>query len=143
MDGINNIIEAQQKVGLRYFEDGSIESAIPPLKILLHMMAYGHFEGKEMSDPELRGYFEREYIINSNWYMDRLKLKQKKDIYFYTKQINYLESFINKTNNNLLVVEMDLNPRLQNVKESLNEVSSSTYLESLEGTIGADPLFRK
>ncbi|MDH3323021.1 MAG: hypothetical protein OEM04_08535, partial [Flavobacteriaceae bacterium] len=143
VDGIANIVEAQQKVAMRYFEDGSVEAAIPPLKILLHMMAYGHFEGKELDDPELRGYFERDYIINSDWYNDRLKLKQQKDIDFYTKQINYLENFIADANNQLLVVEMDLNARLKKVKNALNEVSSAAYLQSLVGTIGADPLFRK
>ncbi|WP_291801038.1 hypothetical protein, partial [Lutibacter sp.] len=49
VDGIHNIVETQKKVADRYFEDGSIESAIPPLKILLHIMAYGNFEGKEIS----------------------------------------------------------------------------------------------
>ena len=57
VDGIANIVEAQQKVALSYFEDGSIEAAIPPLKILLHMMAYGNYEGKEMSDPEIEKLF--------------------------------------------------------------------------------------
>lgn len=143
VDGIANILEAQQKVAVRYFEDGSIESAIPPLKILLHMMAYGHYEGKEMSDPELRSYFEREYIINSDWYTDRLKLKQQKDIQFYAKQIDYLERFISRINNQLLVLELDLNTQLKNVKNSLKEVSSDSYLKSIVGTIGSDPLYRK
>ena len=143
VDGIANIVEAQQKVALRYFEDGSIEAAIPPLKILLHIMAYGHYEDKNMSDPELRGYFEREYIIHSDWYAERLKLKQQKDIQFYTKQINYLKGFISDPNNAVLVAKMDLNTRLQHVEKSLKEVSSPTYLKSLEGTIGADPLYRK
>jgi len=30
IDGINNIVEAQQKSASQYFEDGSVESAIPP-----------------------------------------------------------------------------------------------------------------
>ncbi|QCX39452.1 hypothetical protein FF125_13765 [Aureibaculum algae] len=143
VDGIANIVEAQQKVALRYFEDGSIASAIPPLKIVLHMMAYGHYEGKEMSDSELRGYFERDYIINSDWYQERLKIKQQKDIQFYTKQKDYLESFIAKSNNALLVTELDLNTQLHKVENSLKEVSSADYLKSLVGTIGADPLYRK
>ncbi|MRX65511.1 hypothetical protein [Maribacter luteus] len=143
VDGINNIVEAQQKVALRYFEDGSIDAAIPPLKILLHMMAYGHYEGKEMSDPELRGYFEREYVVNSDWYKERLKLKQQKDIQFYTKQKNYLDEFITDPNNGLLVDKMDLKTRLMNVENSLKDVSSPAYIDSLEGTIGADPLCRK
>ncbi|AOW11037.1 hypothetical protein [Flavobacterium gilvum] len=143
VDGINNIVEAQQKVALSYFEDGSIEAAIPPLKILLHMMAYGHYEGKEMSDPELRSYFEREYVINSDWYKERLKLKQQKDIAFYTNQIKYVEQFIANEGNKSLVAEMDLNTRLQNVKNMLATASALEYIDSLVGTIGADLLYVK
>jgi hypothetical protein len=107
------------------------------------MMAYGNYEGKEMSDPELRKYFERNYVINSAWYKARLKLKQQKDINFYKNQISYLERFISNAENKLLVKEMDINNRLQNVKKLLKIASSISYIKSLEGTIGADPLFRK
>ncbi|WP_372745920.1 hypothetical protein [Lutibacter sp.] len=143
VDGIANIVEAQQKVALRYFEDGSVNAAIPPLKILLHIMAYGHFEGKEISDPTLRAYFDRDYVINSDWYKERLKLKQAKDIAFYKKQINYLEEFASHKNNESLVAELNILEQLEKVKSLFNEASSSSYLESLVGTIGADPLFRK
>lgn len=143
VDGINNIMEAQEKVALRYFEDGSIAAAIPPLKILLHIMAYGNYEGKDISHPELRAYFERDYVINSDWYKERLKLKQQKDIKFYEDQMGYLERFISHIDNYDIVIEMDLNNRLQNVKNLYQEASSNEYLDSLVGTIGADPLFRK
>ncbi len=143
VDGINNIVEAQQKVALRYFEDGSIESAIPPLKILLHIMAYGTYEGKEISHPELRKYFERDYIINSYWYKERLKLKQAKDMRFYESQIAYLEAFIANPNNEDLVSEMKIKNQLKSVKQLYAEAKSEDYLNSLVGTIGADPLFKK
>ena len=143
VDGIANIVEAQQKVALSYFEDGSIESAIPPLKIVLHMMAYGNYEGKEMSDPELRRYFEREYVINSDWYKERLLLKQQKDIRFYKSQIDYLNRFISNPENQSLVVEMELKNRLKYVEVALEKASSAQYIDSLVGTIGADPLYRK
>tara|TARA_B100000809_G_scaffold266851_1_gene332196 strand:+ start:5759 stop:9238 length:3480 start_codon:yes stop_codon:yes gene_type:complete len=143
VDGINNIVEAQQKVALRYFEDGSAEAAIPPLKILLHMMAYGNYEGKEISDPELRKFFDREYIINSDWYKERLELKQRKDLQFYTKQINYLEEFVSNPSNVDIMSEMNIEDRLVKVKTKFEEASSQKYIESLIGTIGADPLFIK
>ncbi|MFD0990206.1 hypothetical protein ACFQ1R_08870 [Mariniflexile jejuense] len=143
VDGINNIIEAQEKVAIRYFEEGSIEACIPPLKILIHIMAYGHFEGKSISDPELRNYFDRDYVINSDWYNERLKLKQQKDIRFYESQITYLENFISNPNNDMLVLEMNIEDRLKSVKTLYNEAKSEAYLNSLIGTIGADPLFRK
>jgi hypothetical protein len=143
VDGINNIVEAQQKVALRYFEDGSVASAIPPLKILLHIMAYGHFEGKAINDPELRQYFERDYIIKSDWYQERLKLKQTKDAAFYSSQITYLEAFIANPNNAGLVAEMAIEARLQKVRQWHKEATSEAYFNSLIGTIGADPLCRK
>lgn len=143
VDGINNIVEAQEKVAVRYFEDGSIASAIPPLKILLNIMAYGHYEGKEISAPELRAYFERDYIVNSDWYKERLVIKQQKDIKFYKKQISYLETFIANPINAIIAVELDLETKLTNVKALFATANSDAFLESLVGTIGADPLFRK
>ena len=137
------IVEAQQKVGLRYFEDGSVSSAIPPLQILLHIMAYGTYEGKEISDPELRKYFDREYVVNSDWYKERLVLKQEKDIKFYASQKEYLEDFIDDSNNAKLVAEMDIKPRLEKVNALYAEAKSEGYIETLVGTIGADPLCRK
>ncbi|MFD2726098.1 hypothetical protein [Hyunsoonleella rubra] len=143
VDGINNITEAQQKVALNYFEDGSVNAAIPPLQILLHIMAYGHYEGKDISDPELRKFFDRDYVLKSDWYKERLKLKQQKDIRFYDAQISYLEDFISNSDNEELVAEMNIKDRLKSVKALYKEAKSDTYLESLIGTIGADPLFKK
>jgi hypothetical protein len=143
VDGIKNITEAQKKVALNYFEDGSIEAAISPLKILLHIMAYGHYEGKKISDAELRSYFDRAYVVNSDWYKKRLELKQQKDIVFYESQIVYLEKFINNVHNTALVSELNIKSRLENVKKRFNEVQSENYLKSLNGTLGADPLYKK
>lgn len=143
VDGINNIVEAQVKVGLSFMADGSVDSAIPPLKILLHMMAYGNYEGKEMSDPELRKYFDRDYVINSDWYKERLKLKQQKDVKYFTDRLDYLNQFMAQPENADLVVEMDINGRIKSAEASLKEVSAASYLQKLVGTIGADPLYVK
>ncbi|TNJ45323.1 hypothetical protein KFZ70_06585 [Tamlana fucoidanivorans] len=143
VDGINNIVEAQTKVARNYFEDGSVEAAIPPLQILLHIMAYGHFEGKDISDPELRQQFTREAVLNSDWYKERLAIKQQKDIKFHESQIAYLEGFISNSVNSELVKEMDIESRLNSVKASYEKVKSDAYLSELVGTIGADPLFKK
>ncbi|MFT5750203.1 MAG: hypothetical protein ACI93S_001479, partial [Ancylomarina sp.] len=75
-DGIKNIVEAQEKVAINYFKDNSISAAIPPLQVLLSIMAFGQYDGKEISDPELRKMFDRDVVINSDWYKERLKRKQ-------------------------------------------------------------------
>ena len=143
VDGINNIVEAQQKVAKRYFEEGSDKAAIPPLKILLHIMTYGNYEGKDLSDPELRREFDRDYVIQSDWYNERLKLKQKKDIAFLKKQISYLEDFKTSPNNKLLVEKMKISERIEKATQQLNYAESEKYLSDMVGTIGADPLFKK
>lgn len=143
VDGINNITEAMQRAAQPFFEDGSVEGAIPPLKVLLHIMAYGNYEGKDISDPELRKLFEREEVIKSDWYKTRLKLKQDKDIAFLIEQIGYLEDFKSNPNNAALVSEMDVDSRLQQAKDRLKYVESKQYLKELVGTIGVDPLFKK
>lgn len=142
VDGINNITEAMQRAALPFFEDGSVEAAIPPLKVLLHIMAYGHYEGKDISDPELRKLFDRKEVVKSDWYKARLILKQEKDVNFLEKQIDYLEAFKASKQNALLVEEMDIETRLEKAKEMLKQVRSDEHLKDLVGTIGSDPLFK-
>ncbi|HXI20472.1 MAG TPA: hypothetical protein VNH46_05280, partial [Gemmatimonadales bacterium] len=62
-DGVNNIVEAQQRVAEAYFADGTIDDACPPLKALLHIMAFGHYEGMDASHPAIRGMFTREALL--------------------------------------------------------------------------------
>jgi len=142
VDGIKNICEAQEKVAINYFKDGSINAAIPPLKVLLNIMAYGEYEGKDISDPELRKLFERETIIHSKWYQDRLERKQQIDIQFYEDQIHYMESFMANKMNADWNKELDMEDRYKKAQEDLVLVKSNEYLQSLVGTIGADPLYR-
>ena len=141
-DGIKNICEAQEKVAKNYFADNSVDAAIPPLKILLSIMAYGEYEGKKISDPELRKQFDRELVINSDWYKERLLRKQQIDIDFFKNQITYLESFMANKSNSEWNEELDLSRRLSKAKADLTHVKTEEYLNSLVGTIGADPLFR-
>ncbi len=143
VDGINNIVEAMQRVALPYFEDGSVDSAIPPLKVLLNIMAYGHFEGKDISDPELRNLFKRDVVLKSDWYKERLKLKQDRDIAFLEKQVAYLEEFKTIPENVNLIEEMDIDGRLKKAKQNLKYVTSKQFIIDITGTIGADPLFKK
>lgn len=71
-DGVNNIVEAQQRVAQQYLDDGSVEDACPPLKALLHIMATGEYEGMDVHDPKIRAMFTRDYLLNSDWYRERL-----------------------------------------------------------------------
>lgn len=143
VDGIKNIVEAQQKSARLYFEDGSIDSAIPPLKILLHIMTEGVYEGKPISDPELRKQFSREVVLSSDWYHERLLLKQKNDIIHWQKSIRYISDFISQKINLEISSDLELNEKLEFARKELENTKSDNYLKKLYGTIGSDPLYRK
>ncbi len=142
VDGINNIVEAQQRIALNYFEDGSVEAAIPPLKVLLHVMAYGNYEGKDISAPELRKLFDRDYVVNSDWYKKRLLRKQEIDITTTINFVTYIKEYMAKPCNKEVISKLNLQKRLDLAEKKLAYYKSEKYLNDLVGTIGADPLFR-
>ncbi len=140
VDGVNNIIEAQQLVAQTYLEDGSIDDACPPLKALLTIMARGEYQGKDVHHPEIRELFTREILLASDWYQQRLEIKQQRDILLWEKNCAYLEKFLEKESHEDLADRLGIADRLQKAKEKLEFISSEEYLSSLQGTIGADPL---
>lgn len=135
--GLCNIIGAQKRVAQQYIDDGSIEDACPPLKALLHIMASGTWNGMDEKAPAFREMFTLDYLLKSDWYQERLKYKQERDIELYRRHESYLEE-LSKENlyvrHTLLVSE-----KQQFVQETLKRLGSETYLKSLVGTIGIDP----
>ncbi|MBJ7425065.1 MAG: hypothetical protein JHD23_11300 [Akkermansiaceae bacterium] len=139
IDGLDNIIETQQRVALNYFQDGSIEVACPPLKALLHIMAHGHYEGKKITDPSIRALFTREALIDSDWYKARLDAKAGVDQALWKRHLSYLESFLTKTNYQSELKRLKIHERIAQANAMLDHVNSPTYRASLVGMIGADP----
>ncbi|HLV68764.1 MAG TPA: hypothetical protein VKY73_23270, partial [Polyangiaceae bacterium] len=141
-DGVDNIVEAQRQVALTYFEDGSINDACPPLRALLHIMAYGHYEGKDVHHPEIRKLFERETVLASDWYRERLRVKQERDIALWRRHVRSLEEFLQQPSHRDEAERLGIAERLVRARSELERVSHPAYLDSLEGTIGADPVHR-
>lgn len=135
VSGVDSIVEAQTRVAKYYFEDGSVEAACPPLQALLHIMAKGTFEGKSIEDPAIRALFSRESLINSDWYKERLWIKQERDMALWRRHVAALESF----QASRAAGTPNLAGRLAAAREELSRVGTSEYLSSLVGTIGADP----
>jgi hypothetical protein len=140
VDGIENIAQAMEKSARMYFEDGIIEDACPPLRAILHVMAYGHYNGKSMSDPTIRSMFTREYLVNSNWYRARLVKKQNREVALCKRNVSYLEKFMNQPGYEFEAGRLDIPNRWAAARKELEYVNSDKYLESLVGTLGADPI---
>ncbi|MDD5405103.1 MAG: hypothetical protein PHZ14_11280 [Sulfuricella sp.] len=142
VDGVENIVAAQQNVALCYLEDGSVEEACPPLKALLHIMASGSYQGKDVHHPDIRAMFTREALLASDWYRERLETKQARDVALWKRHVAYLEAFAARASHYDVAEKLDIQNRIEAAKAKLERVSSNAYLQSLRGTIGADPMGR-
>jgi hypothetical protein len=140
VDGIENIAEAMEKSAKLYFEDGIIEDACPPLRAVLHVMAYGHYNGKSIKDPEIRAMFTRESLLKSKWYRNRLIKKQTREITLWNQHVEYLKSFLSRPGYETEAERLDIAGKLQQAYKEIEYVGSEKYVESLVGTLGADPI---
>ena len=143
VDGINNISESQQKVALAYFEDGSINDACPPLQALLNIMAYGEYEGKTINDTSIRELFTKDYLMKSDWYQERLSIKQARDAALWKNHRDYVEQKMDELPENNTDEWVALHGRIEKAGEMFDWVSSQGYLDSIQGSLGADWIHKK
>ncbi|PJB02210.1 MAG: hypothetical protein CO126_12605, partial [Hydrogenophilales bacterium CG_4_9_14_3_um_filter_63_34] len=144
VEAIQHIVASQRRVAQGYLDDGSIDDACPPLQALLHIMAHGEYQGKDLSHSEIRALFTRESLLASDWYRERLDLKQQRDIALAERQVAYLKAFL----------EADARERcdpdqlapcralLTQAEAELARVGAAAYRESLWGSLGADWVHR-
>ncbi len=140
VDGIQNIVETQQRVAQQYIDDGSVADACPPLQALLYIMATGDYQGKDLHHPEIRALFTKENLLASDWYLERLEVKQTKDIALWIRHVASLQNFSELENYADEVDRLNIKQRLLLAKDELERVKSPEYLEQMVGMIGADPL---
>ena len=139
-DGVNNIVETQQRVARQYLDDGSIEDACPPLQALLHIMVEGEYKGMDAHHPEFRAMFSRDYLLTSDWYRERLEIKQERNAALWRRHIQALQRFLDLPSHSDEAERMQIGKRVLAAQERLKQIGSVDYLEGLVGTIGADPL---
>ncbi|NEQ67519.1 MAG: hypothetical protein F6K21_18825 [Symploca sp. SIO2D2] len=139
VDGIANIVETQRRVALNYFEDGSIDAACPPMKALLHIMAYGQYKGKTIQDPEIRKLFTWEALMESDWYKARLDLKQKNDIALWERHEKYLDTYLSNSLNADMGDRIEEDRLRKRIQRRLETFRSAEYREMLVGCLGVDP----
>ncbi|MES2705965.1 MAG: hypothetical protein V4726_05115 [Verrucomicrobiota bacterium] len=141
VDGIEHIVEAQQKAAKMYFEDGSIDRAIPPLKAMLEIMAHGNWEGKTALDPEFRALFTREAMLTSDWYTDRLNARGLLERRLWTRHADDLRSFLERRTRLQSAERAEMEARLAAAEAALADLSQWEAAERYRGTLGVEPHF--
>lgn len=140
-DSMDTIVTTHERVATSYFDDGTIALACPPLRALLEIMAYGATaDGKDLSSPEVRGLFDRDNVLASDWYAERLDAKQAADVRHADAAIAALTRFVGTEGNESVVARLALDARLERVRAEREQLASDEYRQSLVGTLGLQPL---
>lgn len=144
VEGIQHIVASQRQVAQGYLEDGSVDDACPPLQALLHIMVSGEYQGKDLAHPDIRAMFTSEALLASDWYCERLDLKQRRDIALAERQVAYLKAFLDADARERCDPDQlaPCQALLVQAETELARVSGAAYRESLWGTLGADWVHR-
>ncbi len=138
-EGVEAIVDSQRRVAMLYFEDGIVAMACPPIRALLHIMAFGDYEGRTADDPSIRAMFTREALLSSDWYRQRLEAQQSRDSLLRRHHLARLESALAQGGAAGLYGRLPLRQRIEEARSALARTESRSYVGSLTGTIGLDP----
>lgn len=127
------IVEAHQRSAKLVLETGE-QDAIPPLKALLHIIVDGEYEGMHLRSASFRQMFQRENVIHSEWYQDRLRSYQQYQLDHYNKSLQYLKNGLE------FFPEWLASPAyisaIQRIANQFEYISTEDYRGHLVGTIG-------
>lgn len=141
-DSIDVIVQTHQRVAQMYFDDGTISLASPPIKALLEIMAHGKSaEGWTLSSPEFRALFERDTIMTSQWYAERLNAKQAEDVRQASEGVERLEEYTGREDSGSVNQRLHLTAKLDQLRSDLDFMRSPAYREHLVGTLGRQTNF--
>jgi len=139
-DSIKNLVEAGKIVAQRYFDDGSIEKACPPLKALITIMVKGEWEGKKITDSDFRELFDPKNIMLSDWYQERLKTRIKVTKNYWESRIEYLDQFMADQKNKESIERLSIKDKKEFSIDALSRLKDqSESIKRIHGCIGTDP----
>jgi hypothetical protein len=139
-DGVLYIMEAYERTARQFLTDGTVEECCPPLQILLHIMAHGHYDGKDERDPEIRRLFTRESLLASAWYQRRLEAQQQHDIAHWAARARSMDAALADSDRFDSDFGHELQARRAYISQMQALVAGPEYLRRLVGTLGRQPM---
>ena len=112
---------------------------MPPLRAAVEIMAGGASGAAAAAAPEFRAMFDRDAILQSDWYAERLAAKADVDRRLWRRHADYVAAFAGNPLTGRLSDDLGLDARLAYAKRKLAEAESPDYAETLRGTTGVQP----
>ena len=136
-ESVRTIVKTHQRVAQSYIDDGTIVLAVPPIKALLEIMATGTSEeGLTLHDPEFRAMFERENVLASEWYAERLRSKTAADAKLAEMSTGAMQRFIGEEINANAARRLGIEEKIVAMQAELKKNSGEEAAEALRGTLG-------
>lgn len=138
-DSVDNIAATHRRVSQNYFDDGSVNQAVPPLKALLHIMRDGTHEGLQLGDAAFRSMFTRESVLGSPWYRARLEMRRELEVRHWNNIATYLERLLSRPEYSREAERLRLRERRSYARVMLERSRSDQRIAELSGSLGAEP----
>jgi hypothetical protein len=142
-DSVDVMVSTHERVARAYLKDGTIDSACPPVRALLEIMADGvTADGRTLGDPEFRAMFTRESVLASDWYAARLDAAQAQLVARADAGVAAIEALLESDPDRRVADRLGLADRLAEVTAARDEAASAAARERLVGTIGRQVALR-
>ncbi|MDF1489815.1 hypothetical protein [Tessaracoccus caeni] len=138
---IDTIVKTHQRVAQTYFDDGTIALAIPPVRSLLSIMAFGADGGLTLDSPEFRAMFTRESVLASSWYAERVRAAREEELRQARNSVAAMEHFISEPRNAEAAERLGIARKLEWARSVLSEDPQKAH-ERLLGTLGRQTVWQ-
>jgi len=136
---IDVMVETHERVAQAYFDDGTIDGAIPPLRALIEIMAHGaSSEGWDIDSPPFRRLFERDVVMASDWYVERLEAKKAAALARAEAGLAAIEHFAETPGNAEPSQRLNMPERIVAARSEVARFKGKEYWHQINGTTGGE-----
>ncbi|MHA6511403.1 hypothetical protein [Tessaracoccus sp. Z1128] len=139
---VRTIVTTHKRVAQSYLDDGTIGLAVPPVKALLEIMATGMSDGMTLHDAHFRRLFDRDEVLASDWYRDRLESQCATDAAHHSAAVAAMTKFIDEPTNALAAQRLGIRDRISAMQAQLTASSRPGAAAGLSGTLGRQVTWR-
>jgi hypothetical protein len=140
-ESMATIAATHERVARAYFKDGTVDLAVPPLRALLEIMAdESTSQGWDLGSPEFRTMFNREAVLASDWYAQRLDAKQAAASARADAGLAAIEKFVTTPGNEEPTARLGMPARVEVARLEAQRLAGPEFRQQLVGTAGSTPL---
>ncbi len=142
-ESVATIVETHRRVAQSYIDDGTIKLGVPPIRALLEIMANGaSADGYTLKDDAFRRQFDRDVVLASDWYAQRLESERALQVAFVERSLAAVEDFLSRPQGDVAQRRLGLAEKRDHLVAELEELRNMPVSE-LSGTLGRQVRWRR